>query len=396
VPNRKVTLLWYCRTPRGWRRFPVVMGRNNRIKHAHVVDSGIEVAYPDGHYETRRYEGKKPVYTNVGSHASDAVAARDKESHLMVAKESATAAGAKVVEEGKRTYLRRVCELYIQDARNRKAMEAAEQARLVTDEFMLVSKKTFVDELTREDIYSFHKALEKRGCVDRTIANKHARLKSVLMFAGVDTKAIMPPKPKYELEKPTTYTSAEITAIRAVADEYMRLVIDLGLKLGLRDQEITYAEWTDIDFEESAFRVQGKKHWEFAVKDSEQRDIPIGKDLMKSLQVWRKKHPESRLIVPTATGIPNAKLLRALKRLAKHNGLNCGLCEGCKSKLGECGTWTLHKLRRTFVTTLLRNNFDLSTVQNYAGHSDLASTMRYLSSATGKETKAKINAINWG
>lgn len=134
--NRKVSLLWYCRTPRGWRRFPVVMGKNNRIQHSYVIDKGREVAYPDGRYELLMYQGRRPVYKRAGDNAADALTARDREAHFLIAKDSAVVAGAKIIEEVRRVYLRRAAGLYIQDAENRKAMEAAAQGRLVTEEFM--------------------------------------------------------------------------------------------------------------------------------------------------------------------------------------------------------------------------------------------------------------------
>jgi integrase len=175
----------------------------------------------------------------------------------------------------------------------------------------------------------------------------------------------------------------------------MRLVIELGLKLGLRDQEIMYAEWTDVDWQESAFRVQGKKKWDFKVKDSKQREIPCPTDLLERLKAWKASHSETHLIVATSSDSPNTKLLRTLKRLAKRAGLNCKRCQGYDSELGECQEWTLHKLRRTYCTTLLRNDVDLKTVQHYLGHADLGSTMRYLRPAVGRESQQRINAIQW-
>jgi hypothetical protein len=67
--------------------------------------------------------------------------------------------------------------------------------------------------------------------------------------------------------------------------------------------------------------------------------------------------------------------------------MNCGSCEGCKAKRRECETFTLHKFRRSYITTLLRNGIDLRTVQAYAGHKDIASTMRYLRPASAKEAQ---------
>ena len=54
MPNLKAVLLWYCRTPRGWRRFPVLLGRNNRIRHTFVMDQGKELSYPEGRYQILR------------------------------------------------------------------------------------------------------------------------------------------------------------------------------------------------------------------------------------------------------------------------------------------------------------------------------------------------------
>jgi hypothetical protein len=46
---------------------------------------------------------------------------------------------------------------------------------------------------------------------------------------------------------PTIYTTEEIQGILQAADPYMRIVIEMGLKLGLREQELMYAKWTDLD-----------------------------------------------------------------------------------------------------------------------------------------------------
>jgi len=391
MANRKVTLLWYCKTPDGWRRYPVIMGGNGRIKHGYVKAGH----YPEGRYELRLYEGTKPVYKRAGDHAADALAARDRETHLLTTKDAASKAGVKVIEEAGRLYLRRAALNFEEDAKNRHALEAAEVNRLVTEEFLAVTGLTFADEVTRDHVFKFHRALRARGLGDRTVSNKHKRLRSFLLYCKLDCKAILPPTPKYDATLPNKYTLEQMGSILAVADPYMRMVIELGLMTGLRDQEIMHVEWADISWAESTLRVTSKKHWGFKIKDSEERDIPIPVELLAHLQDWRKAHPDSRLVLPTSGHKPNGKLLRMLKRLVKAHGLNCGHCEGCQSKLGECQDWTLHKLRRTYGTTMLQNGVDLRTVQHYLGHSDIESTMRYLSPASTQESQAKVNAIQW-
>ena len=57
----------------------------------------------------------------------------------------------------------------------------------------------------------------------------------------------------------------------------------------------------------------------------------------------------------------------------------------------HCHNWYLHKFRSTFATKHLRNGVDLRTVQAWMGHKDLASTMRYLQPARGKDVLDKVN-----
>ena len=180
-----------------------------------------------------------------------------------------------------------------------------------------------------------------------------------------------------------------------VADPYLSFAIGLTLKCGLREQELIHLEWPDIDEDAHVVRVRGKDEYGVRVKDSERREVPIPDDLLVELRAWKEAHGGKGLVLPTAGGRPNHKMLRALKRLAKAAKLNCGRCGGCKGRNRECQEWTLHKFRRTYCTTLLRNGFDLRTVQAYMGHADLASTMRYLRPAASSEMQAKLNAVKW-
>jgi integrase len=398
MPNTTVTLVRYCRTENGWKRYPVAYGKNGRVRPEYVLIDGKQVHCPVGHYELRFYEGRKLRYENVGDNAGTAFTKKLAKEKLLAAQTAAQDAGVKIVEDhSARKYLRRQANLYIQDRKNQGALEAARQAEGVTEHFIASSGKTYIDEVTKDDVYDYLASLRKQGNSDRTVANKYARLRSFLRYAGLDIKNVMPDKPKYEKTLPTVYTSEQITALLAVADDYMRLVIELGLKCGLREQEMMYLEWADIHESDKVLRVQGKPDWDFKVKDSEQRDVPIPDDLLKHLKAWRekqhKKHPKSRLVLGTSNGQPNGHLLRLLKRLAKSAGLNCGVCDGCKGEVKECQQFTLHKLRRMYATTLLRNGIDLRTVQHFMGHADLASTIRYLRPAGSTETQSAISNI---
>jgi integrase len=162
----------------------------------------------------------------------------------------------------------------------------------------------------------------------------------------------------------------------------------------IREQELVHLEWADIDWDGKVLRVRNKPQYDFKVKDSEQRDIPIPSDVLSALKKRRKTHGECSLILATSGYLPNHKLLRTLKRLAHRAGLNCGKCSGCIER-NECQEWELHRFRRTYATNLLRNDVDIRTVQALMGHADLDSTLRYLTPAASSEIQDKINSIKW-
>jgi hypothetical protein len=66
--NRTVSLLRYASVPgKGWRRGAVVMTRNGKLKPDVMLVSGTEVHCPNGRYRMRQYQGKNPVYTELGT-----------------------------------------------------------------------------------------------------------------------------------------------------------------------------------------------------------------------------------------------------------------------------------------------------------------------------------------
>lgn len=88
---------------------------------------------------------------------------------------------------------------------------------------------------------------------------------------------------------------------------------------------------------------------------------------------------ERKLIFPARSGRPNYHLLEQCKAIAKRAGL-------------DPEQWWLHRFRATFATWHLQSGRDLRTVQNWLGHVDLESTMRYLRPARGAAVQEQVNA----
>jgi integrase len=400
----KVVLCWRAKTPRGWRHFPVLFETQhgkNVPRHGWVLDGGREVEYPEGRYELRTYSAGKMVYTPLeATHPAEAKWALQRAQREAQTKRTQKADPLHFISAAVEAYLR--------DLDARKKPEMREKAAHVLNEFrFFCSDETeraqsrlpiclHTRRVTREHVLGFHAYLRKRGNSERTIADKHARVLAWLKFCKVDT-SWFPPAPKFEKTLPTVYEQTQITDLRAAAGDEMRLAIDLLWMLGLREREATHAEWADIDWTHNVFRVQGKvrKHYRFSVKDSEQREVPIPAALLSRLKAWREEHSDTRLILSGKNDRPEGHLLRKLKALARNNGLNCTRCEGCQrpGALAECEEFELHRFRRTYATTLLRSGVDLATAQRMMGHSDLASTMRYLRPASSEHVQDKVNQI---
>ena len=83
---------------------------------------------------------------------------------------------------------------------------------------------------------------------------------------------------------------------------------------------------------------------------------------------------------PTAGCRPKLDFLDCLKAIAE------------RAKLDSDGFW-LHKFRATFATRCLWAGVDLRTVQQWLGHSDMESTMRYLKPSRSQQTREKVNEI---
>jgi integrase len=386
----------YCKTKDGWKRLPAVIGGNNKVSPGKGLLNGKPTQFEQYQYVLRFYDGSKVKYQSIGADAKDAKLKLAQKERSLEARVSANAANAVIVEEPSRMSLRRQLERFLDVVRDRGSKEAAIAYKLALNEFLKVVGKTYSDELDDDDMRKFVRTLRGRGLTDRTLYNRHSSVKAFLRFCGLEVRKLAPTAPKFEKPLPEVYTAEQITAFfPALISDYDKVVFNLLLKCGLREQEAMYLCWPDVNFATRTLLVRAKPDLGFMPKDKEQREVPLPDDLVEMLKAWKAKHPHTRLVIGTGKGKPNTKLLRLVKRLAYGAGVNCGACDGCKDR-NECEVWYLHKFRATYCTKLLRSGMDLRTVQSLMGHSDLKSTMRYLRPSETSAVRDRVAAINWG
>jgi integrase len=114
-------------------------------------------------------------------------------------------------------------------------------------------------------------------------------------------------------------------------------------------------------------------------KCTKEREIPVPDRLIEALKAWKKTADKNcNFLFPTADCKPKTHFLEYLKDVAK------------RAKLDPDNFW-LHKFRATFATWHLWKGVDLRTVQDWMGHTDIESTMRYLKPNRNKAVRQKVN-----
>lgn len=405
MANRSVYLVRKCKTPEGWKRYPVVMSKNGKVKPNAVRVGDVEKVYETGHYELGSYVGSKRVWTRVKGKGTEAMAALETAQKMANAVAVADDAGLPVVVDEKRALLKTEAPKFSQAALARGSNEAAEMYQRTLADFLSGCSKTYADQLTHDDVLKFHAQMRKhtRSLSDRTVHNRHMHLRSFLIYLGFSkdkVETIAGKKaPKYEKRMPKIYEPEDLKPFfDSLESEYDKLLFDLLLTTGLREAEAMHLEWIDISYARKTLQVRSKPRYKHKIKDSEEREMPLTVGLIKQLQHYQASHPNQRLIFGKRGGkddAPEGHLLRRLKKLAREAGLNCGACEGCAGRRNECETWFLHRFRANYITALLRDGLDLRSVMALSGHSSLESVMRYLRPAGGAEVQRRVNSIKW-
>ena len=182
-------------------------------------------------------------------------------------------------------------------------------------------------------------------------------------------KALRDPRAKAR-SRPPTYSQAEIDRLVEVCDEFERAVFATFLLTGLREQELCFLTWPDIDLRKGREAVRVRTKEGFSPKDYEERVIPIPVELARRLADLPRDYEWT---FPTAKGGRQTHLLRRLKRIA----LNADVEDA-----------TLHKFRHSYATRLLESGCDIVTVQRLMGHSDIKTTRQYLDPDEARKREA--------
>jgi integrase len=378
--NREVNLTKRVQTPHGWRYCTVVLSANGRVKPDLVLVNGKQETHKEGAYYLEWHKGAKRVRLSVGKDPADASARRlRKEAEL-----NAVNNGVSVVPDGQngnRSVAAAVADFLDETKLTKKPKTLAAYSTALSY-FTESCHKLNLEDIDRRDLLKFHAFLrDDKEQAPRSCWNKFANVMSFLKAHGIRGLVGKNDWPRFTEEEPEVYEQEELDKLFAQCDPEERLWYEFFLMTGEREQEVMHTYWTDVNLTASTVRVSHKPDRGWTPKAYKEREIPIPVKLVKSLKAWKGKSDKScSLVFPTAGCKPKLDFLDGLKDVAE------------RAKLDTENFW-LHKFRATFATWSLWAGVDLRTVQQWLGHSDMESTMRYLKPSRSQHVRDKVNEI---
>jgi integrase/recombinase XerD len=381
MANREVNLTKRVETPRGWRYCSVVLSANGRIKPDVVLVNGHEERHPEGAYYLEWREGAKRIRLSVGKDPADASARRvRKEAEL-----NAVNNGVTVVpddgDDGHRSLVAAVAD-FLDETKLTKKPKTLAAYSTALGYFQESCHKLFLHEIERRDLLKFSAFLrDEKEQSPRSTYNKFENVMTFLKAQGIRGLVGKNDWPRFTEEEPEIYEEEQLDKLFAACDDEERLWYEFFLMTGMREQEVMYTYWTDVNFAASTVRVSHKPDRGWTPKAYKEREIPIPGKLAKSLKTWKAKSDKTcSLVFPTAGCKPKLDFLDCLKAIVD------------RVRLDKENFW-LHKFRATFATRCLWAGVDLRTVQQWLGHSDMESTMRYLKPSRSQQVRDKVNEI---
>jgi integrase/recombinase XerD len=386
VPNtqsKEVNLTKRVQTSKGMRYCPVVLSANGRVKPDLVLVNGQPERHPEGAYYLEWRENGKRIRLSIGKDAATATARRlQKEAELNARNNGVTIAPDG--QNGHRSVAAAVTD-FLDETKLTKKPKTLAAYTTALSYFQESCPKISLEDINRNDLLKFSAFLrEKKEQAPRSVYNKFENVMTFLKANGIRGLVGKNDWPRYTEEEPEMYEDDELGTLFAACDAEERLWYEFFLMTGMREQEVMYSYWSDINFKASTVRVSHKPDRGWTPKAYKEREIPIPAKLATSLKVLKAKSDKTcNLVFPTSGCNVKMNFLDDLKAVAE------------RAEQNPEDFW-LHKFRATFATRCLWAGVDLRTVQQWLGHSDMESTMRYLKPSRSQQVREKVNEIFGG
>jgi integrase len=166
------------------------------------------------------------------------------------------------------------------------------------------------------------------------------------------------------------------------------LLITVALATAMRRAELLNCTWGDVDFDAQTIEVNPKQNttdtWEWLIKDSDRRILPLTEEIVQMLVDHQAQQQEGYpyVFIPPARYDhiqnvlrPQGKWTLTDSRLKVVNNIKRDFDEIRKRAGVKIGT--VHDIRRTAISMWFANGMSEYDVMTLAGHSSFATTHKF-------------------
>jgi integrase/recombinase XerD len=324
VRENRVNILKKVKIGKTWNLYPAVVGPNGKLRDRVLVRGKVEV-HPEGYYYIEWWQdGRKREQIEDRVEVLDR--ARRKAIELQ-----ANRADIKTIQQNdeKGPTIAEAVASYLKDMEPPQREPKTYMAyKYCLELFASTCTKRNIQDVGRDDLLAFIRKLYELKCGPRTAYNRAVVVSQLLKAHGITKLLRNRDWPDYIEPIRTIYEPEEIATLLKACDQKERVLFLCYLLTGVRDKEMRYLSWRDVDFRTHVIRVTGKPLFGFKPKNKEEREVPVPASLMDSLKKYRgtkKVHPDS-LVFPNESGRPDKRHEFKLKRVAFYGKMNCGQC----------------------------------------------------------------------
>jgi integrase len=287
-----------------------------------------------------------------------------------------------------------------------------DQIRESTRRIAETAMKDFIGTIGNIDFSSVtlaHGELYRQACLDRgksnaTVKKDLAAIKRLFTLAVLRGQLEENPlqhiaMPKSQKKKINIYRDDQCQRIQKAAQEYTAkrsretsvdwdLLITVALATALRRAQLMNCTWADVDFDAQTIEFNPKQNtrhtWEWLIKDSDRRTLPLTEEIVQMLADHQVRQPEAYpyVFVPTARYDyithelrPRGEWTLTDSRLKVVNNFRRQFNKILKKAGVKKGAF--HDFRRTAISMWLANGMSEYDVMKLAGHADFRTTHKY-------------------
>lgn len=281
---------------------------------------------------------------------------------------------------------KKIVKEYIDDCKQRLSTHTVKNHKSTLNGLKEFLGDTNICYATKIDIRRFLNDLKMRDRSRSTIEGRLSCLKSFFNYINTyhgmeavnldDIDVMDYPKSRYEGFGTDALTRKEVRALIDAPDSIRdTLIISMLYYCGFRVDEITKIKINDVDRLNHTIEIVGK--------GNKPRVVPYAGKLDRIIDLWLKKerrsyvNHESPFFFPSKHG--NKLTTSAVYRIVHINAVKAGIQKIVGSRGDTSPIYKVHPhvLRHSFATHALEDEIPLNHIQQYMGHSNIATTLRY-------------------